>query len=129
MLLEVARERIKEAILASSCEAVRTVPRETLEVIIDGLEEGVAIGMGPAARLGSTYRDRYDSIKEFREGSFGWSGFFYALSEAKESVGVLAVRGGGWRIILLVNESADSVIGSLVRPPSRADWPKGASTT
>jgi hypothetical protein len=129
MLLKVARERIKEAILISNCEAIRIVPRETLEVIIDGLEESVAIGMGSAATLGPTYRDRYESIKEFRDGSFGWSGFFDALGEAKESVGVLAVRGGGWRIILLLNESADSVIGSLVRPPIRADWPEGASAT
>lgn len=128
-MVEVAREKIEGALLASSCEAVKKVPREALALMVDSLEQAVPVGMGPAATLTPTYRHRYESIKEFREENFGWRGFFDALSEAKEPVGLLAVRGGGWRMILLMNESSDSVIASLVRSPSRADWPEGASTT
>ncbi|MFG2845875.1 hypothetical protein ACGF12_22295 [Kitasatospora sp. NPDC048296] len=127
MMLEVAKERIEEAVRTSSCEAVKMVPCEALDVMLDSLEQTVSIGIGPAAKLTSTYRHRYESIKEFREESFGWRGFFNVLSESEESVGLLAVRGGGWRMILLLNESSASVVASLVRPPSRADWPEGAS--
>ncbi|WP_329531565.1 hypothetical protein OG568_12810 [Streptomyces sp. NBC_01450] len=129
MLLEVTRGKISEVVRKSGCEAVRMVPRETLEAILDGLDESVPIGIGSAAMFRSTYHDRHDSIKEFREANFGWRQFFDALNEAKESVGILAARGNGWRMILLVNESADSVIACLVRPPSRADWPTEADKT
>ncbi|MEU2867463.1 hypothetical protein ABZ672_56660 [Streptomyces mirabilis] len=75
MLLEVARGKIVQAVLASSCEAVRMIPRGTLEVILEGLDESVPIGMGSAAMLSSTYRDRHDSIQDFREANFGWRRF------------------------------------------------------
>ncbi|MFJ9695645.1 hypothetical protein [Kitasatospora sp. NPDC101183] len=129
MMVEVSRERIEGALRASDCEAVKKVPEGALSLIVGNIEQTVPVGMGPAANLAPIYRDRYESIKEFREESFGWRGFFDVLNEVKEPVGLVAVRGGGWRMILLLDESFDSVVASLVRPPSREEWPEGASTT
>ncbi|MCD2469577.1 hypothetical protein MBT42_39395 [Streptomyces sp. MBT42] len=127
--LEVAREKIEEAVLESDCRAVKMVPREILEATFEDLDETVAVGLGSASALSMIYRDRYDSIKEFREENFGWCQFFAALEKVKDLVGTFALRGGGWWILILVNESGNSVIGALVRPPSPADWPEGASGT
>ncbi|MFI0900290.1 hypothetical protein [Streptomyces sp. NPDC020983] len=129
MLLEISKEQIEGTVRASSCEAMKMIPPAVLEAVLEGLEQTIALGMGPAANLVPTYRGRYDAIKEFRENRFGWNGFFQALDESSGSVGMHAVRGGEWRMLLLLNESCDSVIASLVRPPGLEDWPEGASVT
>lgn len=129
MLLVITKEQIEGAIRASHCEAMAMVPPAVLDTALGGLERTVAVGMGPAVNLVPTYRGRYNTIKEFRDNRFGWNGFFQALDESRGSVGLFAVRGGGWRMLLLLNEPCDSVIASLVRPPGLEDWPEGASTT
>ncbi len=111
---EVARAKIEAAIRESNCEAVTKVPREAVDAMIDSLDHIISVGMGPATKLMPTYRHRHESIKEFREGNFGWRGFFNALGETKELVGLLSVQGGGWRMIILLNESSDSVLASLL---------------
>jgi hypothetical protein len=128
-MLEVVKERLEDAVRASSCEAVRKVPPDVLDLVLNGLESIVPVGMGPAANLDVIYQGRYDTIEEFRQNNFGWRGFFQALGDARGSVGLFVARGGGWRIIFLLDESSESVIASLVRPPSSDDWPEGASAT
>lgn len=110
----------------AKCQSLTLLPPPTMQEILVGASGSIRVGVGPRSTLLGTYRDRYSTLDEFRKNRFGWQGFFAVLEEDGPPVGLFAVRGSGWSVIALTDETVGIVLAALVAPPQSFEWPQGA---
>lgn len=123
---EVSTLKIAELLQRAKCQSLNLLPSSVVPEILDGASGLIRVGVSPRSTLRGTYRDRYSTLDEFKKNRFGWQDFFAVLDEDGPPVGLFTVRGGGWSLIALTDESVGSVLAALVAPPQSFEWPKDA---
>lgn len=126
---EVPTLKIAELIQRAKCQSLVLLPPSVVSGVLQEVSGTIRVGVGSRFTLRGTYRDRYSTLDEFRNNRFGWRDFFAVLDEDGPPVGLFAVRGGGWSLIALTDESVGGVLAALVAPPQSFEWPKGAERT
>lgn len=126
---EVPTLKIAELLRRAKCQSLVLLPPHVVSEILEEVSGLIRVGVGPRSTLRGTYRDRYSTLDEFRKHRFGWRDFFAVLDEGGPPVGLFTVRGGGWSMIALTDESVEGVLAALVAPPQSFEWPKGAERT
>ncbi|MEX2980310.1 hypothetical protein [Streptomyces sp. C36] len=127
--ISVPSEDIRKILGERRCASLKLIPHQSLDAITGILSGSVNVGIASRDVLRGTYRDRYDSIKSFREERFGWTEFFGVLEFDSPPVGLFSIQAADWSLIALTDEDIKSVIACLVGPPNSFEWLPGSTQT
>ena len=86
-------------------------------VLTEGDSAEVEVTFPVAFEVLDTYQYRCQAIDGFRESRFGWEEFFFSLSGIEGRVALLSILAGGWRLLVLLDESTNRALACLCRPP------------
>ncbi|MFI5792645.1 hypothetical protein [Streptomyces sp. NPDC051677] len=111
----IARRRVAQLIAQAGVDAPAQIVEQLTQALFSDPDADIEVTFPHASELLEIYRYRFESLPEFRESRVGWNSLFRALSQAEGRVGLLSIISDPWRVIAILDESAESVLACLIR--------------
>jgi hypothetical protein len=115
----IARRRVAQLIERADVDAPARVVEQLRQVLFNDPDAAVEITFPHARDLLEIYRNRFESLPEFRETRIRWDSLFRALSRSEGRVGLLSIVSEPWRVTVILDESVESVLACLIRDPAK----------
>ncbi|MFI8516876.1 hypothetical protein ACIGEZ_03435 [Streptomyces sp. NPDC085481] len=116
----IARRRVAQLIEQADVGGPAQVVKQMTQALLSDPDTDIEVTFPRASELLEIYTHRFESLPEFRESRIGWDSLFSALRRTEGRVGLLSVISEPWRAIVILNESAESVLACLIRVPGNS---------